>query len=146
MRQLRKALDMSQIDHRQNRNAPPLEMGLDEVVKPRAGDGIRNALEYNAGKGKNYGFAEQGYMLDAVKENYIKAQDAYMNGDKARGDMLMKNTEGMAWVIIDILQMHFDQSIGWEWKRKRPEDIFEIVKIEMQQDAQRNPSENFSKN
>ena len=118
---------------------------VEEVVKPRAGDNIRFSLDHDL-IGQNYVDAYNGYMFDAVKEKYIKAQDAYMNGDKAKGDMLMKNTEGMAWVIIRALESGTNESIGLEWGKKRPEDIFEIVKIEMQQDSQKNPSERFSKN
>ena len=145
MRQLRDALDIAQPNHRPNKNALPLELGLDEVVKPRAGDSIRFSLDHDI-IGPNYVDAYNGYMFDTVKENYIKAQDAYKNGDKARGDMLMKNTELMAAVIIQALESGINESRGLEWGKKRPEDIFDIVRIEMQQDAQRKAGEAFSKN
>lgn len=145
MRQLRDALDIAPPNNRPNENALPIDMKLEEVVKPRAGDGIRFSLDHDL-IGPNYVDAYNGYMFDAVKEGYIKAQDAYMSGDRARGDMLMKNTEGMALVIIHSLELSTNRSRGLEWSKKRPEDIFEIVRIEMQQDAQKNPSERFSKN
>lgn len=143
-RQLQDALDIAQPNHRPNKNALPIDLTLEEVVKPRAGDGIRNALNSNIGT--NYARAEQGYMFNDVKEMYIKAQEAYQSGDEARGDTLMKNAGGMAEIITLILKTGFDDSTQLEYSRKHAEDILDIVRIEMQEDAQINPSERFSKN
>lgn len=145
LKQLQDILDIPQPNRRPNENALPIDLKLEEVVKPRAGDGIRFSLDHDV-IGPNYVDGNYGYMFDEVKENYIKAQDAYKNGDKELGDTLMKNTEGMAWVIIQALETGTNDSLSFEWSKKRPEDIFEIVRVEMQQDAQKNPSERFSKN
>ncbi len=146
LRQLRETLDITPPNNRPDRYAPPLELRIDETDKPRAGDNLRFSLDHDI-IGPNYVDAYNGYMFDAVKEKYIKAQDAYRNGDKKLGDILMNNTEGMAWVIIHSLELCINKSRGFEWSKKRPEDIFDIIKIEMQEDFQRhNPSNSFSKN